>query len=324
MRDKKYFLFLHEILIDKIEYKNIEKKAELQQKQIVLSFSILDKMKDVAVFTTVESLRERLNSSINTAGTAFVPTMGALHNGHLDLVRKALEITSQVVVSIFVNPTQFNSKEDLEKYPRTIERDLELLQATGDVIVFVPSVSEIYPANYKEIDLELGDLGSVMEGRFRPGHFNGVVNVVHRFFEIIEPRYAFFGEKDFQQLAVIKRMVELMELPVEIVACKTIREKSGLAKSSRNERLTDAQKQNALIIMETMKFVNINQSKDTLSGLKNKAVEYFNTGRLELEYLEIVDPKSLQPIENMIENARICIAAYCGEVRLIDNMALNQ
>jgi pantoate--beta-alanine ligase len=324
LRDKKYFLFLHEILIDKIEYKNIEKKAELQQKQIVLSFSICDKMVDVAVFTTVESLQNRLNSSSNTGHTAFVPTMGALHNGHLDLVRRALEKSSQVVVSIFVNPTQFNSKADLDKYPRTLERDIQLLMSVGEVIVFAPTVEEMYPQDFKEINLNLGELETVMEGQFRPGHFNGVVNVVNRLFQIVQPKYAFFGEKDFQQLAVINRMVELLDLSIEIIPCPTVREPNGLAKSSRNERLSDNEKNDALILIQTMNYVKENLLNFTPNELKIRGEEYFNSGRLELEYLEIVDSKSLQSIENWNKDARICVAAYCGEVRLIDNMALNQ
>jgi len=280
-------------------------------------------MKDVAVFTTVESLQNKLNSSINTADTAFVPTMGALHNGHLDLVRRALERSNKVVVSIFVNPTQFNSKDDLDNYPRTLERDVELLKTVGDVIVFAPTVAEMYPANFKEVDLDLGDLETVMEGKFRPGHFNGVVNVVNRLFQIIEPKYAFFGEKDFQQLAVINRMVELLDLSVKIIPCPTIREASGLAKSSRNERLNASQKKEALIIINTMNFIKENHSKFPLKELKIKAIDFFNKGSLELEYLEIVNSKSLQSIDTCDKDSRICIAAYCGEVRLIDNMALN-
>lgn len=289
-----------------------------------MSFSILDKMKDVAVFTTVESLQQRLNSSVNTAGIAFVPTMGALHKGHLDLVRKAFEKSSIVVVSIFVNPTQFNSKEDLENYPRTLERDIELLKAIGEVIVFAPTVEEMYPADFKEIDLNLGELETVMEGKFRPGHFSGVVNVVNRLFQIVQPQYAFFGEKDFQQLAVIKRMVELLKLNVKIIPCTTIREASGLAKSSRNERLTDIQKKEALIIIDTMNFVKDNMSRLSPVQLKKEAITFFNSGTLNLEYLEIVDSKSLKEIDDWIGDIRICIAAYCGEVRLIDNMALIQ
>lgn len=281
-------------------------------------------MKDVAVFTTVESLQQRLNNSVNTAGIAFVPTMGALHNGHLDLVRKAFEKSSTVVVSIFVNPTQFNSKEDLENYPRTLERDINLLKTIGEIIVFAPTVDEMYPTDFKEINLNLGELETVMEGKFRPGHFNGVVNVVNRLFQIVQPKYAFFGEKDFQQLAVINKMVELLNLSVEIIPCATTREANGLAKSSRNERLTDDEREEALIIIDTLNFAKKNSSLFSPKELKKEAISFFNSGSLKLEYLKIVDSKSLQEINEWGINDRICIAAYCGEVRLIDNMALNQ
>ena len=323
MRDKKYFLFLHEILIGKTVHKNIEKKAELQQKQIVLSFSIRDKMKDGTVFTTVESLQSRLNSSGISSEIAFVPTMGALHNGHLDLVRKALELTELVVVSIFVNPTQFNSQTDLENYPRTLENDLKLLESVGDVIVFAPTVEEMYPAEFKEIDIELNNLATVMEGEFRPGHFKGVVNVVHRLFEIVSPKYALFGEKDFQQLAVIQRMVDELKLPIKIVPCETVREVNGLAKSSRNQRLSETEKDEALIIINSLNYANNNRKELSPAALKELVIEYFNQGELELEYLEIVDSKTLQPISVWNAKARMCIAAYCGDVRLIDNMEIN-
>lgn len=288
-----------------------------------MSFSIRVKMKDGAVFTTVESLQSRLKSSSSSTETALVPTMGALHDGHLDLVRKALEITDQVVVSIFVNPTQFNSKEDLENYPRTLENDLKLLESVGKVIVFAPTVEEMYPPDFEKIKIDLGDIANVMEGKFRPGHFEGVVNVVHRFFQIISPNYALFGEKDFQQLAVIQRMVEEMRLSVQIIPCQTIREVSGLARSSRNQRLTELQKEQALVIVETMNYANQNKGELTPIELKNLAIDYFNQGELELEYLDIVDAKTLQSLNEWNSDSRICIAAYCGEVRLIDNMEIN-
>lgn len=323
MRDKKYFLFLHEILIGKTVHKNIEKKAELQQKQIVLSFSIRDKMKDGTVFTTVESLQSRLISSGISTETTFVPTMGALHEGHLELVRKAMELTELVVVSIFVNPTQFNSQADLENYPRTLENDLKLLESVGNVIVFAPTVNEMYPPGFEEINIELGNLATVMEGKFRPGHFNGVVNVVYRLFEIVSPKYALFGEKDFQQLAIIRRMVTVMRMPVQIVPCQTVRETNGLAKSSRNQRLSKVQKKQALIIIDTLNYSIKNKELLLPRELTSLAIDYFNQGDLELEYLEIVDEKTLQPIDTWDVGSRMCIAAYCGDVRLIDNMEIS-
>ena len=306
----------------KIDYKNIEKKAELQQKQIVLSFSIRHSMKVRTVFSTVESLQIRLKNAGKSNGIAFVPTMGALHQGHIELVKQALNLSETVVVSIFVNPTQFNSKEDLQNYPRTLENDLKLLEMTGDVIVFAPNVEEMYPATFKTIDVELGELANVMEGKFRPGHFSGVMNVVHRLFEIVQPTFALFGEKDFQQLAVIRRMVEQLKLDVQIVPCETIRETSGLARSSRNQRLNPEELEDALIIIQSMRFAQSLVEQCTPQEVAEKTTDYFNKGKLRLEYLEIVDPRSLQSINEWTSGARICIAAYCNEVRLIDNMEL--
>ena len=306
----------------KIDYKNIEKKAELQQKQIVLSFSIRHSMKVRTVFSTVESLQNRLKNAGKSNRIAFVPTMGALHQGHIELVKQALDLSETVIVSIFVNPTQFNSKEDLQNYPRTLENDLKLLEMAGDVIVFAPTVEEMYPSTFKTIDVELGELANVMEGKFRPGHFSGVMNVVHRFFEIVQPTFALFGEKDFQQLAVIRRMVEQLKLDVQIVPCETIRETSGLARSSRNQRLNSEELEDALIIIQSMRFAQSIVEQYSPQEVAEKTIDYFNKGKLRLEYLEIVNPVSLQSINEWTLGARICIAAYCGEVRLIDNMEL--
>ncbi len=306
----------------KIDYKNIEKKAELQQKQIVLSFSICHSMKDRTVFSTVESLQNRLINTGKSNDIAFVPTMGALHHGHIELVKKAFTFANQVVVSIFVNPTQFNSKEDLQNYPRTLENDLKLLEMAGDVIVFVPSVDEMYPPELPKIDVDLGELANVMEGKFRPGHFDGVMNVVHRLFEIVQPTFALFGEKDFQQLAIIRKMVDQLKLKVQIVPCETIRETSGLASSSRNQRLNSEELEDSLIIIESMRYAKSLAGTLSPEEVVKKTTEAFNKGKLELEYLEIVDPTSLQPLHEWTSGARICIAAYCNDVRLIDNMEL--
>jgi pantoate--beta-alanine ligase len=199
----------------------------------LFAYNVL-KMGDSHVFTTVDSLRKMLDSRAENAKIGFVPTMGALHHGHISLVKQAMESCELVVVSIFVNPTQFNSSEDLIKYPRTLEKDVDLLNSAGEIVVFAPGIEDVYPANFENISVDLGDLGTVMEGKFRPGHFNGVMNVVKRLFDIVQPDYAFFGLKDFQQLAVIKFMTKALQLPVEIVACEIVREPSGLASSSRN------------------------------------------------------------------------------------------
>ncbi len=279
-------------------------------------------MKDLEVFSTVRSLRERLESKPKDAKVAFVATMGALHHGHIALVKEGFSMAETVVVSIFVNPSQFNNPEDLEKYPRSLEQDIELLKAAGDVIVFAPPVEEVYPAEYQELELDLGNLETVMEGTFRPGHFKGVVNVVKRFFDIIEPDYALFGMKDFQQLSVIQFMVETLRVPVEVVGCETVREPSGLASSSRNKRLSESELKDAEYIFKTISHARSLVQDQTPVEVRASAIAYHEESPLKLEYLEIVDPRTLMPIEEWVEGARICIAAFCGGVRLIDNAAL--
>ena len=279
-------------------------------------------MEDYKVFSTVKSLQERLHSLGKETQVSFVATMGALHHGHLELVKKAFTLDDTVVVSIFVNPTQFNKKEDLENYPRLLDEDLKLLKTVGDVIVFAPTVDEVYPKDYVDIDLNLGKLEHVMEGEFRPGHFKGVVNVVKRFFDIINPTYALFGLKDFQQLAVIEFMVEHFKLSVQVVGCETVREPSGLASSSRNFRLSEQEKVEAEIIYKTMEYARSLVAEKEPTEVQKMALEFFSKSPLEIEYLEIVDPKSLDSIPNWVPGARICIATMCGKVRLIDNSEL--
>lgn len=276
-------------------------------------------MKDSSVFETVVSLREKLDSLNKLSPVCFVPTMGALHHGHLHLVSQAFDHSDLVVVSIFVNPTQFNNQEDLKNYPRTLDADVELLKSVGNVIVFAPSVEEMYPPDFQEIDLDLGDLENVMEGAFRPGHFKGVVNVVKRLFDIVQPDYAFFGLKDFQQLTVIRYMVSKLELPVTIVPCETIREESGLASSSRNLRLDAQELEDALILYDTIRFARRYGKDHTPTDTRRASEEFFGKSHLRLEYLEIVHPETLQPISEWLPGSRICLAAWCGDVRLIDN-----
>lgn len=253
----------------------------------------------------------------------FVPTMGALHEGHLSLVRAAREECDVVIVSIFVNPTQFNNAEDLELYPRQEEDDLKLLEEVGCDFVFLPTTNEIYPEDYKTINLDLGVLETTMEGSFRPGHFQGVVNVVSRLFDIVTPDFAYFGRKDFQQVAVIKEMTRQLKFPVKIVEVDTIRNESGLALSSRNARLSEQEKEQAVIISEVL-----NKGKEWAEEFPplvtlEKMKELFNKGSLELEYLQIVNPDSLQDlVQYWVPGSTACISAYCGEVRLIDNMEL--
>lgn len=271
---------------------------------------------------TVEELKQALNSARNEGKSiGFVPTMGALHQGHMDLVSRASTECDLVVVSVFVNPTQFNNASDLELYPRTPEADSELLKKFGCDIAFFPSVTEIYPENPVSPRVDLGGLDQVMEGKFRPGHFKGVVQVVARLFEIVEPEKAFFGLKDFQQVAVIRRMVFELGLPVEIVPCPTLRTEKGLAMSSRNKRLTESQKEDALIIYRTL--VQAKEDARTFSPAetREKAIANFQSGTLKLEYLNLVHPETLEELKDeWVPGATMCIACFCGDVRLIDNL----
>jgi pantoate--beta-alanine ligase len=282
------------------------------------------KGKKVDILNTVDELKLALNSARNEGKSiGFVPTMGALHQGHMDLVSRASAECDLVVVSVFVNPTQFNNASDLELYPRTPEADSELLKKFGCDVAFFPSVTEIYPKNSISPQVDLGSLDHVLEGKFRPGHFNGVVQVVWRLFDIVQPQKAFFGLKDFQQVAVIKKMVEALDLPVQIVPCETLRTDKGLAMSSRNARLTDAQKEEALIIYRTLTEAKKNASMFSPQETLDKAIALFETESLTLEYLEIVHPQTLESLSDVwVSGATMCIACFCGDVRLIDNLML--
>lgn len=272
---------------------------------------------------TVKELQEILISLKQQGKTVgLVPTMGALHQGHFSLVNKCVVDNDICVVSIFVNPTQFNNQEDLEKYPRTLERDSQSLKEIGVDIVFAPSVEEIYPEPDKR-QFDFGQLDKVMESVHRPGHFNGVAQVVSRLFDIVNPDKAYFGEKDFQQLAIIRQMVKQLNLSVQIVSMPIIREVSGLAMSSRNERLSSEQKLEAVnisrILSESRKWAEVLTVAETLAKVE---VQVNAVKGLEVEYYEIVDGYTLQPVEEWSEAEYIvgCIAVYCGDVRLIDNV----
>ena len=252
----------------------------------------------------------------------FVPTMGALHEGHASLVRRAVAENDIVVVSDFVNPTQFNDKNDLLKYPRTLEADCELLEKEGAAYVFAPSVEEIYPEPDTR-QFSYAPLDTVMEGKYRPGHFNGVCQVVSKLFMIVEPDKAYFGEKDFQQLAIICEMVKQMQFSLEIVGCPIVREADGLALSSRNARLSVEQRQQALNISRTLfrskEYAAAHTAEETRKFVEDAIAA---SEGLELEYFELVDGTTLQPISSWGETdyAVGCITVFCGEVRLIDNI----
>ena len=257
----------------------------------------------------------------------FVPTMGALHEGHLSLIKAALASCDKVVVSIFVNPTQFDSQHDLEKYPRNLEDDVEKISKVNkDVLIFSPAASEIYGSEISSEDFSFDGLEHEMEGRYRKGHFNGVGTVVRKLFELVQPDKAFFGEKDFQQLQIIRKLVEKLQLQVEIIGCPIDREGHGLARSSRNERLSKEERQKAGFIYKILQEVRSEFGTKSLSEIRAHVLKEFNSNpSLKLEYFEIANVSTLKSVEEQRENEyyRAFIAAYAGETRLIDNVALN-
>ncbi|MDC6388118.1 pantoate--beta-alanine ligase [Maribacter sp. PR1] len=276
---------------------------------------------------TKKELDKKLRSKSPIKSLGLVPTMGALHQGHMALVEKAVSENDQVVVSIFVNPTQFNNSDDLKKYPKDLKKDLALIEnISSEIIVFAPSVDEIYQKYIVSKKYDFHGLDKVMEGEFRDDHFNGVGTIVEQLFKIISPDKAYFGEKDFQQLCIIKKLVETQKIPVQIIPCPIIRESHGLAMSSRNERLSMEMRLKAGFIYKTLK-----TAKDkfgTKSALKVKEWvdnQLLKNDDFELEYFEIADVETLTPLKRKINNRkyRAFIAVYAEEVRLIDNIALN-
>jgi pantoate--beta-alanine ligase len=258
----------------------------------------------------------------NGLSIGFVPTMGALHQGHLSLVDRAASENDRVVVSIFVNPTQFNDPNDLKNYPRTLETDLSLLSLRSCDYVFHPSVEEMYPEpDTRKFDF--GSLESVMEGKFRPGHFNGVAQVVSKLFSIVEPDKAYFGLKDFQQYSVIKKMVNQLEMPVQLVGCDTVREPDGLAMSSRNALLTKEHRQVAPQIFRILQEAKSESRAHSPEDVRRHVIEKINSVSLfRLEYFEIVDDSTLKGVSRWEEEGvKVgCIAVFAGSVRLIDNI----
>ena len=250
----------------------------------------------------------------------FVPTMGALHQGHLTLVEQACQDNDTVVVSIFVNPKQFNQNADLQAYPRTLAADLALLKHLPNLVIFAPNESEMYPADLPFTPMPLGKIGQLLEGAHRPGHFEGVVHVVHHLFTLVQPQRAYFGQKDFQQLAIIRLLNNHYGFGIELIGCQTVRQKDGLAMSSRNLRLTLEQRQNAVSISRALTFVQHNMGKNTLEKIKQEAILIIEQAGLAIEYLEIVDPITLEKCTEWQQSQVCCVAAFCGEVRLIDNM----
>lgn len=282
----------------------------------------------MSIYKDTERLEEAI-TELKQSGKSIglVPTMGALHKGHVSLVKKALRQNDLVVVSIFVNPTQFNNKNDLKKYPRTLEKDAELLRQLSDVIlVFAPTADDIYDSNIKSKKFDFDGLEHEMEGEFRPGHFNGVGTIVKRLLEIVSPDRAYFGEKDFQQLQIIKKLVAKFKIPVKIIGCTIKREPDGLAMSSRNTRLKPEFREAAPFIYKTLKAAK----KKFGTKSANEVVKWVNKQFakhpiLKLEYFTIVDTIALKPVKRKSNKKtyRAFIAVYADDVRLIDNIALN-
>lgn len=269
---------------------------------------------------------KKIKSEKKTIG--FVPTMGALHNGHLSLIECSKKKCDITVVSIFVNPTQFNNPNDLKKYPRTIEKDIEKLQSIYTDILFMPDEKEMYPEEDTRI-FNFGKLETVMEGKFREGHFNGVAQIVSKLFDYVMPDKAFFGLKDFQQYVVIKELVRkyMSDSNIEIIGCPIIREEKGLAMSSRNELLSTEQRKHANSISEILLLSKKDKNKLSVEEIKSKVVKIINLNPfLEVEYFDIVDDEKLEQIKNWDEKKEKvgCIAVFCGDVRLIDNIYYTQ
>lgn len=276
------------------------------------------------VFSTIGETRQWLAVQRAMGRTVgFVPTMGALHQGHLNLVSRSCHENDISGCSIFVNPIQFSNQEDLTKYPRTLETDLQLLEQTGCDLVFVPSVEEMYPHPVDE-KYDFGNVERVMEGEHRPGHFNGVAVVVKKLFDIFQPDRAYFGEKDFQQLRIIQLLVELEKIPVEIVPCPTVRETDGLAMSSRNRRLSAAERAAAPEIYKTLLRAKELAKKIPVPELKEISTAWLENKGFKVDYFELTDSITLKPLKNWDEAPGVvaCVAAFLGNIRLIDNMIL--
>jgi pantoate--beta-alanine ligase len=284
--------------------------------------------KPMRIFNTQNELVSFLNSVSNQETTiGFVPTMGALHDGHLSLLKEAMQHNKIVVISIFVNPTQFNNPDDLAKYPRTLDADIAKIKMVSDqIIIYAPSVDDIYKGNTTSQHFDFDGLENQMEGKFRPGHFDGVGTIVKRLFEIVKPTNAYFGEKDFQQLQIIKKMVEKYKIPVKIIGCPIFRESNGLAMSSRNERLSDEERKQAAIIFKIITEAKVLFKTKSIAEISNYVKTTFqNQVNFELEYFEIADEATLVPTLEKKNNMkyRAFIAVFVNNIRLIDTISLN-
>jgi pantoate--beta-alanine ligase len=281
----------------------------------------------VKVAVTIEELDKILEPfSAKDRPIGFVPTMGALHEGHISLIKQAKAENEIVVCSIFVNPTQFNDPADLKRYPRPIEEDKKMLEAAGCDVLFMPTAEEMYPGgDYSTLHEDFDLLDKVMEGASRPGHFAGMITIVNKLFMAVKPHNAYFGQKDYQQLAIIKRFIEKHVIPINIVACPIIREPDGLAMSSRNRLLTPDERKRAVLISQTLFKVKDMWRKNSIADIKKFVEgEFVKDGYMKLDYFEISDAKTLQPLSGngQDKSSVACIAVFDGKIRLIDNVLL--
>jgi pantoate--beta-alanine ligase len=278
----------------------------------------------VKIFDTRSALQQYLSQCRSTGKkTGLVPTMGALHKGHISLINTAKDYTDEVVCSVFVNPTQFTDPKDLEKYPRPIAHDIQMLTEAGCDVLFMPSVSEMYVPG-ETWHIEIGPIEDLLEGKYRPGHYQGVTQVVYKLFSIIEPDYAFFGQKDYQQVMVIRRMVELMQLPVKLIMCPIIREEGGLAMSSRNVHLSAKEHEDSLILSKILQLVKQKFDKQNLGSIAQMAIDQLTAHpAIKLDYFEIADAATLLPADAHTEKTIALVAAKVGNTRLIDNIILD-
>ncbi len=272
-------------------------------------------------------LQTRVNRQKNLGSTTgFVPTMGALHEGHIRLIETCREVVNLSICSIFVNPAQFNDPKDFEKYPVSIENDLKMLDQAGTDLVYLPTVKEVYPDGDQHLETyELGELETILEGRYRPGHFQGVCQVMSRLLTLIKPDHLFMGQKDFQQCLVVQKLIEILKLPIQFHTVPTIRESDGLAQSSRNRRLTADQRRNAVVIFQVLSDIHAGFASGKKDIVLKRAAEKLEAAHFKTDYISIARVSDLQPIENWDgkEKAVALIAAFQGEVRLIDNLLLN-
>ncbi len=279
------------------------------------------------IFKRVKDLQLYIaDSKKKGLSVGFVPTMGALHQGHLSLINRSKKSTDLTVCSIFVNPTQFNDKEDLKKYPRTTEADIRLLSSEECDILFIPEVEEVYPPGLStELDINFSKMAQVMEGEFRPGHFDGMAQVVNRLLDIVLPNELFMGQKDFQQMSIVRSMLLQLKRPIKLISCAIIREDHGLAMSSRNRRLSEKVRNNASVIFNTLKWMKSKiEDEADLKKLKSIAMEKLSVEPFKAEYVEICDGDTLQPITTMAGHEFVvcCLAVWVEKVRLIDNLVL--